>query len=124
MTEITKIPDGELEIMIIVWESKGGVTSEDIMKKLHGKKTWGRTTVLKFLSRLTDRGFLKFEKQNKYNVYYPLIAEEDYLEAESKSFLEKLCRNSVKNLVATLYNSKAITKEDLEELKQYIEEAE
>ncbi len=124
MNEISKIPDGELEIMIIVWKFKGGVTSEDIMKNLHGKKTWGRTTVLKFLSRLTERGFLKLEKQNKYNVYYPLIAEKDYLEAESKSFLEKLCHNSVKNLVATLYNSKAISKDDLEELKKYIDEAE
>lgn len=123
MTQISKIPDCELEIMLIVWESKGGVTSEDIMNKLLGKKAWGRTTVLKFLSRLTERGFLKFEKQNKYNVYYPLVAEKDYLEAESKSFLEKLCHNSVKNLVATLYNSNAISKEDLEDLRQYIEEA-
>lgn len=123
MKEIPKIPDGELEVMMVVWEAKEGVTSDYILEKLEGKKTWGRTTVLKFLSRLTERGFLEFKKQGKFNVYSPLIEEKEYLQKESKSFLEKMYNNSVKNLVATLYNSKSISEEDFAELKKFIEEA-
>lgn len=119
--ENIKIPDAELEIMMIIWDSIGGVTSEDIMSKLEGKKTWKRTTVLKFLSRLTERGFLSVEKKSKTNVYYPIIKQDDYLEYECKNFLEKICQNSVKKLVATLYSSNTISDDDLAELKAFID---
>ena len=122
MSQISKIPDGELEVMIAVWQSGNPATSDRIMENLAGKRNWGRTTVLKFLSRLCDRGFLKLEKQGKLNLYTPLVEECDYLEMESKSLLSKLCQNSVKKLVSSLYNGKAINKEDLEELEKFIEE--
>lgn len=121
MVKNVKIPDAELEIMMIIWDSNGSVTSEDIMKKLDGKKTWKRTTVLKFLSRLTERGFLSLEKKSKTNVYCPLIKQDEYLEYECKNFLERICQNSVKKLVATLYSSKSISEDDLAELRQFID---
>ncbi len=123
MMQFSKIPDGELEVMLAVWNVGSPATSDQIVEKLAGKKNWGRTTVLKFLSRLCDRGFLKMEKQGKLNLYIPLVQQQEYLEMESKSFLEKMCQNSVKKLVASLYDGKAISKQDLEELKQFIEEA-
>lgn len=116
-----KIPDAELEIMMIVWDSNIGITSEEIMKKLEGKKTWKRTTVLKLLSRLVERGFLSVDKNSKINVYYMLIKKDEYLEYECKNFLERICQNSVKKLVATLYSSNTISDDDLAELKEFID---
>ena len=124
MNEISKIPEAELEIMMIIWQYGENVTSEYIMEKLEGKKTWGRTTVLNFLTRLVDRGVLKISKEGRFNLYSPIVAQQEYLEHESKTFLEKMYHNSVKKLVATLYNSNSISKDDLEELKRFIEEAE
>lgn len=43
---------------------------------------------------------------------------------ESKSFLQKAHDNSLTSLVASLYDGKNISKEDLDELKKFIEEAE
>lgn len=120
--EIKRLPDAELEIMMIIWEAKEPVTSAYIMKALEGIKTWGTTTVLNFLSRLVERGFLKCEKQGKINVYTVIIQEETYLENESKSFLERLHGNSIKSLMAALYKGKGITKQDLEELQSFIDE--
>ena len=50
--------------------------------------------------------------------------EKEYKEQESQSFLEKLYGNSLRNLVATLYDGKVVSKEDLNELKKMIEEIE
>ena len=123
MKEIIKrLPDAELKIMMIIWETESRVTSSYIMEKLKGEETWGQTTVLNFLSRLVDRGFLKREKEGKSNLYTPLIEEEIYLESESKSFLERLHGNSIKSLVSALYKGKALTKGDLKELQAFIEE--
>ncbi len=119
---IKRLPDAELKIMKIIWEAESGVTSSYIMEKLKGEETWGQTTVLNFLARLVDRGFLKREKEGKSNLYTPIIEEEVYLESESKSFLERLHGNSIRSLISALYKGDALKKGDLEELQAFIEE--
>lgn len=118
--ELQKLPDAELEIMLIIWEADGQVNSEYIMERLKGVKKWKRTTLLNLLTRLCERGYLECRKNGKINFYTPLIKEKDYLESESKSFFEKLHKSSLKSLVASLYDSKSISKEDLRELEEFI----
>lgn len=122
MQEIKRLPDSELEIMMIIWEAEDTVTSDYIMQRIN--KNWVKTTLLNLLTRLCDRGFLECEKVGKHNTYTAIVAKQDYLKLESKNFFEKLHRNSLKSLVATLYSDRNISKEDLEELKRFIEEAE
>lgn len=122
MENIKKLPDSELEIMMIIWEADKPVSSTYIIEKLKGEKDWVHTTVLNFLARLVDRGFLETKKKGRYNYYYTLINEKDYLQKESRSFLEKMHRNSLMSLVASLYDGDAISKEDLEELSNFVDE--
>lgn len=53
---IRRLPDSELEIMLILWEAGKPVSRSYIDDQLKGKKEWAITTVLKLLSRLTERG--------------------------------------------------------------------
>ncbi len=122
METIKRIPDSELEIMMIIWEANEPVSSAYILEKLEGEKTWAHTTVLNFLARLVDRGFLEISKQGRFNYYNPIIDEKDYLQKESKTFLEKMHKNSLKSFVAALYDGDAISKEDLEELSNFVDE--
>ncbi|MDD4802836.1 MAG: BlaI/MecI/CopY family transcriptional regulator, partial [Syntrophomonas sp.] len=69
-----------------------------------------------------DRGFLETSKRGRFNYYKPLVDESEYLKKESKSFLEKMHKSSLKSLVAALYDGDAISKSDLEELRKYVEE--
>jgi predicted transcriptional regulator len=122
METIKRLPDSELEIMMIIWEADQPVTSAYIMEKLAGEKNWANTTILNFLARLVDRGFLEISKQRRFNYYKPVIDENEYLKKESKSFLERMHKNSLTSLVAALYDGDAISKEDLEELRKYVDE--
>lgn len=122
MERIKRLPDSELDIMMIIWESGTSVTSAYVMEKLPKDRKWANTTVLNFLARLVDRGFLQIKKQGRINYYSPLIEESDYLQQESKTFLEKMHMGSLKSFVASLYDGSTITKEELEELKDYVEE--
>jgi len=119
---IQRLPDAELEIMKIVWLSNKAITSAQIMAALVGKKEWVLSTVLNFLSRLADRGFITIQRYGRANMYTPIISEERYLESESKSFLARLHGNSFKSLVAALYDGMAISDNDLRELKDFINE--
>lgn len=122
MDEWKKLPDTELEIMMLIWHAKGPVTSAYLMEQLKGRKTWVLPTLLSFLSRLCDKGFLSVRREGKANVYTPIVDEESYRENESRSFLERLCGNSLKTFVSSLYNGRAIDDDDLKELHDYIEE--
>ncbi|MCL2704128.1 MAG: BlaI/MecI/CopY family transcriptional regulator [Defluviitaleaceae bacterium] len=119
---VSRLPDAELEIMKVIWKCGGETTSAVIMNKLEGKKDWALTTLLNFLARLVDRGFLSVYRNGKTNYYAPVINEDEYLESESKSFLERLHGNSLKSFVASLYNGDGISRRDLDELKSFIDE--
>lgn len=119
---VRRLPDSELEIMMIIWEAKEPVSSAYLTEKFRGDKNWATTTVLNFLARLVERGFLKVEKHGRINIYSPLIAEKDYIEIESRSFLERLHKSSLKSFVAALYDGRSLSNEDAEELKNYIDE--
>ncbi|MBP3360030.1 MAG: BlaI/MecI/CopY family transcriptional regulator [Clostridia bacterium] len=122
MNDIKRIPDSELEIMMIIWEAGQSVSADYIMDRID--KTWTKTTLLNFLTRLCSRGFLDCSKEGRRNLYTPIVDKEVYLQKESKSFLNRLYHNSLTGLVASLYDGKSVSKEDLAELKRYIEEAE
>ena len=117
-----KIPDSEFEIMLIIWEAGERVTADYIMERLD--KTWQKTTVLNFLTRLCDRGFLKCGKEGRHNIYESLVDKNDYLKEESRSFFKKVHHNSIISLVSSLYDGGEVPEEDLIMLKRYIGEAE
>lgn len=117
-----KIPDSELEIMLVIWEAERSVTSDYILERVD--RDWTKTTLLNLLSRLGARGFVSCEKEGRHNVYTPLVDRDEYLQSESRSFLERMYHNSLTKMVASLYSGQSVTKEDLKELKKFIEGAE
>ncbi|MBD5472178.1 MAG: BlaI/MecI/CopY family transcriptional regulator [Lachnospiraceae bacterium] len=115
-----RLPDSELEIMMIIWDLNKPVTRVEIEEKLGGERKLSPTTILSFLSRLQEKGFLKVQKSGKNNVYLALIEREDYMRTESRNILKRLYQNSAKNFLAALYDGDSLTEEELEELEDYI----
>lgn len=117
-----RLPDSELEIMMIIWDLNKPVTRTEIEEKLGEDRKLSPTTILSFLSRLQEKGFLKVEKSGKNNVYLALVERDDYMQAESRNILKRLYQNSAKNFLAALYDGDSLTKEELDELEEYISE--
>ena len=119
---IPRLPDAELMIMNIIWRCQDEVTSAQVTNMLENHKGWTASTILTLLARLAERGFLTVRKDGRHNVYRAAIAEADYVESESKTFLEKFHGNSLTSLVASLYSGRAIGEDDLAELRRFIDE--
>lgn len=115
-----RLPDSELEIMMIIWDLDKPVTRFEIEEQMDGERKLSPTTVLSFLSRLQEKGFLKVLKSGKNNVYIALVDKESYMQTESKNILNRLYRNSARNFLAALYDGNNLSDEDLEELEEYI----
>ena len=119
MEDIKRLPDAELEVMQAVWRLVPPVTAAAVQEQTG--KGWKATSVLTFLSRLCDKGFLTCEKRGRQNLYTPRVTQEAYLKSESRSLLDRLCGGSVKNLVACLSDAGALTERDLDELRAFLD---
>ncbi len=117
-----RLPDSELELMMIIWELDGPVTRFEIEESMEKDRKLSPTTILSFLSRLQEKGFLKVEKTGKNNVYISLIGRDEYMQSESRKILKRLYRNSARNFLAALYDGNSLTDEEWLELEEYISE--
>lgn len=115
-----RLPDSELEIMLIIWELEKPVSRTDIEEKLDKEKEWSPTTILSLLSRLEKKGFVKVEKEGKSNVYSAVVSEDEYMNAESKTLLEKMYKNSIKNFMMALYADDKPSKKEIDELQEFL----
>lgn len=119
-----KLGEAELEIMQVIWGSEGAVTSNYILKQLQGRRKWQLSTLMTSLARLVDKGFLSCDRSTGSNLYSWVIPENEYKSGASRHFLERLYDNSIQNMIASLYSSKAIKSSDVEELRTFLDKLE
>lgn len=114
------ITAAEMEIMQAVWQSDGPITSHEIMEKLPGKKL---TTIVTLAGRLIDKGALTSEKVGRSHAhrYSAAISEDEYKRMQTHDFLSSVHKGSAKSLISALFDGDDLTKEDLAELREYID---
>lgn len=116
-----KLGDAELEIMLAIWGAGEPVPSSYVQEKLRGSRDWALPAILTSLGRLVDKGFLACEKRGKSNWYRPLVSESGYKAAEGRGLIDRLYGGSFTGMVASLHDGRAIGKDDLAELRQYLD---
>jgi len=118
---IRRLPDGELEVMQAVWACTPPATRADIEQILYDAHPMAMTTLLTMLTRLGEKGFLSIEKNGRRSCYTPLISQQDYLAAQSRTFVEKLCGGSISTFAAALCDS-GLSKDELAQLRDLLEQ--
>ena len=116
-----RLPDSELELMMIIWDAGKPVTRTEIEERLPRERRLSATTILSFLSRLEEKGFVRVQKDGRSNVYEPLIQKEAYLRAESRSIWKRLYQNSIGNFMTALGQGDDLTEQDLDELQEFLD---
>ncbi len=120
---VRRLPDAELEVMQAVWDCTPPVSRADIENIINQTHPMAATTVLTLLLRLAERRFLTVEKVGRSNYYTPAISKADYLAAQSRSFLNKLCGGDLGVFAAALCDS-GLSRDEIERLRQLLERGE
>lgn len=119
--DVRRLPESELDIMLAVWAGEPeGVTAPEILAALSRPLT--ASALHSYLKRLEEKGFVSCAKAGKVNRYNALISKERYQEQEGRSVLEKLYGNSIKRFAAALYDGGGVSRQDLQELRDYLDE--
>ena len=128
MKKLNRLPEAELTVMRAVWRLEPpvptGAISEEFIQairtRLEKERPWNLSALQTLLARLTERGFLSVGKEGRQNVYTPLVDEGEYLAFENAPFLEG---RGLPGLVAALYDSRSVSREELAELRVFLDEA-
>lgn len=113
------LSESELLIMIRVWDAGKALSFEEIFDSVK-EKGWTEATVRTFILRIMKKGYLQSEKLGRISLYSPKVSRK-YLDHRSQSLISKLYDDSVQNFIAGLYRNNALSKQDLRELKDYLE---
>ena len=119
-----RLPDSELDIMLVLRNGTPPMTRPEIEKVINKKKNLAPTTILSLLTRLEAKKFVEVTKQGKMNLYTPLVSQSDYQANESQNVLEKLYGNSLKKFVTSLYQGKKMSSEEVQDLSNFLKELE
>ena len=117
------IGDAELEIMKVLWRAGEAVNSQYISEAVEDK-SWKRTTISTFLTRLVEKGALTAEKRGKLYYYTPLISQKEYRRSQTKNLIASLYNGSIKDFAVSLFEEQTLSEDDLKELKAIFEDKE
>ena len=120
-TKNINIGEGELEIMKVIWKAGEPIGSAAIGEAVESKG-WKRTTIATFLARLVEKGALSAEKRGKALYYTPVLTSAEYKKSQVRSFVKNVFDGSARDLVASLFEEKALSDSDIEELKSIFAE--
>mgnify|MGYP001113965119 FL=1 len=114
--DVPKVFESEYKLACIVWE-KEPISTHDLVALCAQKLGWKRTTTYTQLKRLTERGIL----ENKNSVVTAIVPKEAVQIRESKEFLDRTFGGSLPGFIAAFAQSKALSKEDVEEIQRLID---
>ncbi len=117
------ISESEWAIMKLLWE-KSPNTLGEMTRSLADEKGWTRATVFVMLKRLIAKGAVRVDESERIHRYFPAVERGDLALAETESFLNRVYDGSVKMLFASLTGRKPLSREEIDELRQILDEAE
>lgn len=113
--------EAELEVLKVLWE-EGPQTVRQVHTTLHTRgRTIAYTTVLTFLTRLEQKGFVHSDKSEMAYLYQPTISRDGVVKSRLKSFLEQLYDGAAGPLVLQLIKEEKFTSEEIAELQGLID---
>ena len=121
MSKIRRLPDAELEIMLLLWQAETAVPRNYFDKALKEEKNWADSTILSLLSRLIDKGFIVSTKQGNKNFYTPLVKKEDYYAVENQRFMKKFYHNSLNQFLVSFSQSNPLSEQEICELHELLD---
>ena len=122
-----KISEAEWKIMRVLWK-EGRLSSNDVVAEVVPETGWSPNTVRTLLSRLTDKGVLRADKERgkakDYPLcfYSPLYTREECEAVHVQSFLEKVFEGNPSRLLAHFVRETSLTPEQIAELRKKLDE--
>jgi predicted transcriptional regulator len=117
------LTEAELRLMKILW-ARGESTVNDIAAALPQKDAIAYNSVLTTIRILEQKGYVQHRKEGRAFYYIPLVAEEEAGSSEVRLLLSRFFGNNREKLLLSLLGDNEVTPEELQRLREAIQQAE
>ena len=115
------LTETELELMSILWSIDLGSVRQ-VMEHLPEERSLAYTSVSTIVRILEKKGFVEAIKEGKTHIYRPLLSRREYEKKGTSSLVENLFDGSSLSLVKCLIDNKKLTKKELSDLQNLIDQ--
>ncbi len=125
--KIPRLPDAELDIMLVLWKYDRPVKIIEIYNDLQSIRPCTKSAIHTLVEHLQQRGFIQIEfseDKRSHKLITPLVSEDAYRAVEANSFVDKLCGGKWQKLIAALVASDKLSDEDMDEIATLLEKRE
>ncbi|MEG3193152.1 BlaI/MecI/CopY family transcriptional regulator [Lysobacter sp. D1-1-M9] len=116
-----QISEAESIVMDVLWR-RHPLTADQVVAALADSQQWQEPTIKTLLNRLLNKGAVSAERHGRRYLYAPQLQRKDWLLGESQGLLERLFDGRIAPLVAHFSEHRRLSREDIAELRQLLEE--
>ena len=117
MKELTK---AEEQVMQYLWKLEKGFVKDLVELMPEPKPAYN--TVSTIIRILEKKGFVGHNAYGNTHEYFPMVSQEEYTGSYLKNFVGNYFGNSYRQLVSFFAKDEGLSVQELEELKQQVEE--
>ena len=115
-----RISTAESQVMKALW-ARSPLSADEIIAALPAGQDWADATVKTLLNRLLKKDAIAAERDGRRFLYRPLVAQGDYVHAESQGLLDRLFDGRLAPLVSHFSQRERLSDEDVAELRRILE---
>lgn len=119
MSTLPQISEAEFKVMKIVWES-APINTNEITERLLKTTSWSAKTIQTLIKRLVTKGALTYEKQGRIFVYTPLVQENEYINHQSSSFLNRFYGGDISAMLSSYLENNQLSETELQHLRSIL----
>ncbi len=116
-----KPTESELEILQVLW-AKQPATVREVHEELTKTKEAGYTTTLKLMQIMHDKGLVTRDSSAKTHVYTSAVSRKQAQRSALDKILSTMFKGSTADLVIQALGNHTASKDEIEEIKQYLDQ--
>ena len=117
------LSDGEWKLMNLLWQNPPKTITQ-LTKELEELTGWKRNVIITMLKRLEAKGAIRHREGERAKLFYPAVDREGTVLEETRGFLNRVFQGSFSLRVNAMVDSRELSDQDIEELKEILEKAE
>ena len=119
--EFQTLSESEFEVMNAIWDKGAPISVSELLVHFAGTKGWKTNTIATFADRLINKGFLSVEKIRNVKYYSPLISKERYESGLARKFINTAYNGSAMNMFVSLWDGNELSREEIDEIRKWID---
>ena len=120
-TQSATLTEAELRIMHVLWEKKSA-TVQQLLEALPPSKPLAYNSVLTIVRILEKKGYVRHVKDGRAHIYLPLLDQKEATQSEIGHLASRFFQNSRQLLVLNILEEQGLDAEELDRLRQLLDE--